>query len=405
MATPAPHWTSINVRAAAAQPTAVVVGAGAMGGWTAFSLVQQGYQVTLCDPWGPGNARASSGGETRLIRCLYGDSRVYFDLARRALTLWRRNETLLGKKFLYNTGLLIFCGMERYDYAEQARPFYQEANMTLERLAPEAVQRRFPGVNVADLNHAIYDPAAGYLLARESCAAVADYVVQHGGRYVQAPVKPGAMRGGKLRQVTLPEGTALTADVYAFAPGPWLGPLFPELLGSRLRVTRQPLFMFGTPAGAAAMLEQLPTWMNRDRANVARCYGVPGSAQRGFKIQYTQQENEPFDPTHDDRRVRTREIEKARALLAHRFPPMKDAPLLESRVCQHTDTPDRHFLMDRHPEAGNLWLLGGGSGHAFKHGPALGELAAQLIEGETTVPSLFSLARLAALPEFTQQHR
>ena len=398
-------WTTINYNYGS-KPSAVVVGAGAFGGWTALYLLREGYDVTLFDTWGPGNARASSGGETRLDRCMNGDKRVYLDLARRALTLWKENEAQFDQQLFYPTGLLIFCQMEHYDYAEQARPLYEEAQMPLEWLAPDEIARRFPLVRTDDLHHAVYDPSAGFVLAREACTQVVKQLTREGGTFQQTQVLPGDTQSEQLNGVSLADGSTITADRYVFANGPWLGEAFPELLQDKLRVTRQPVYMFGSPSqfSATSKESQLPTWMNRDLANQERHYGVPGNDYRGFKIGYAPADAKPFDPTNDHRLVQPEEVEQTRALLAYRFPFMKDAPLLESRVCQHTDTFDKHFIMDRHPDLQNTWILGGGAGHAFKHAPALGELAAQLITDQKDVPSLFSFQRFSSTNGFTRQH-
>lgn len=398
-------WGTINHNSGS-KPSAVVVGAGAFGGWTALYLLRQGYNVTLCDTWGPGNARASSGGETRLVRCMYGDKRMYFDLARRALTLWKENEAKFGRQLFYPTGLLIFCQMEHYDYAEQARPLYEEAQMPLEWLTPNEVAHRFPLVRTDDLHHAVYDPSAGFVLAREACIQVVEQVIREGGKFQQTRALPDDTQNGQLKKVRLADDSALTADYYVFAGGPWLGNVFPELLQDKLRVTRQPVFMFGSPPQYSATSDesQLPTWMNRDLANQERHYGVPGNDYRGFKIGWAPADAKSFDPTQDNRLVQPHEVEQAREFLAYRFPFMKDAPLLESRVCQHTDTFDKHFIMDRHPDLQNTWILGGGSGHAFKHAPALGELAAQLITEQKDIPPLFSFQRFSSTSDFTSKH-
>ncbi len=86
-------------------------------------------------------------------------------------------------------------------------------------------------------------------------------------------------------------------------------------------------------------------------------------------------------------------LKKVREYLGFRFPAMNNAPLLETRVCQYENTPDSHFIIDRHPEAADVWLVGGGSGHGFKHGPALGEMVAGLVMEDREADPLFRLAR------------
>ncbi|MBT34255.1 MAG: hypothetical protein CMO01_31710 [Thalassobius sp.] len=388
------------------KPVAVVAGAGVMGSWTAYFLLKAGYDVTLCDPWGAGNPHASSGGETRLIRYLYGKNEIYFNLAKRSMELWKQEQKAIGKKLFYQNGMLIFSEMPVYDYAEESKALYEANGFKLDKIPAEELKKQYPFIDTDDLNHAIYDKEAGFLLAAESCKQVASSIEQNGGAFKYASVKPGKIEGGKMKEVILPDGTKLNADVFVFANGPWLAKLFPEVLDGKLMVTRQPLFFFSPPKEFAANLKQpFPVWMNRDKANQERSYGVYDPVLDGFKFAYTQLEIREFDPEYDPRIAQQSEIEHARYLMEKRFTFMRNAPLLFSKVCQHTDTADKNFILDQHPECGNVWLMGGGSGHAFKHGPALGELATQQITTSANPIDDFSIKRLATLNSFTKNHK
>jgi glycine/D-amino acid oxidase-like deaminating enzyme len=121
-------------------------------------------------------------------------------------------------------------------------------------------------------------------------------------------------------------------------------------------------------------------------------YGIPGADWRGFKVA-DDTRGIKFDPTTGDRTVSTSGISSARKSLGKRFPAMKGAPLLESRVCQYENSPDGHYIIDRHPGAENTWIVGGGSGHGFKLGPALGEFVADRVIGKKEVDPFFALSR------------
>src|SRR3954469_3481580 len=97
---------AIVARALRPRQHVVVVGAGAFGGWTALSLLRAGARVTLLDAWGAGNARSTSGGETRIIRAVYNGEAVYTQLADRALTLWRDAESRWRRQVMFTTGAL-----------------------------------------------------------------------------------------------------------------------------------------------------------------------------------------------------------------------------------------------------------------------------------------------------------
>jgi glycine/D-amino acid oxidase-like deaminating enzyme len=111
----------------------------------------------------------------------------------------------------------------------------------------------------------------------------------------------------------------------------------------------------------------------------------------------------PLDPDTADRRASAAGERRARDFLAARFPGLADAPLTESRVCQYENSADGHFVIDRHPGLENVWLVGGGSGHGFKHGPALGEHVAALVTGRDNPRQPFLLASRPARQERTVQ--
>jgi glycine/D-amino acid oxidase-like deaminating enzyme len=366
-----------------------VIGAGAFGGWTALHLLRQGAKVTILDAWGPGNARASSGGETRIIRATYGPERVYVRMVVRALQLWREAETRWRRKLFQRTGVLWMAGND--DQFEKASlPLLREARIPFEELGPAEAGKRFPQVNFEGVKWSIHEKDAGYLRARQACALVLDGFLQEGGEYRQASVKPGTVRGKEMAGLSLSDGGQFVADRYVFACGPWLGSLFPEVIGDRVSPSRQEVFFFGTPAGDPRFLEErLPAWIDN---GPKQFYGIPGNDWRGFKMADDGRGGR-FDPTSGDRMPTPAALKAAREYLSFRFPGLKEAPLLEARVCQYENTPDTRYIVDRHPQAENVWLVGGGSGHGFKLGPAVGERVADLVLGGKPVDPFFALSR------------
>ncbi len=371
-----------------AAPHVAVVGAGAFGGWVALWLCRRGAQVTLVDAWGPGNARSSSGGETRVLRGMYGRDSLYTEWVARALDLWVEAEASWGLRLYQPTGVLWMFGGDDA-YARASLPCMAAAGLSAVEMDVAAAAARFPQVSFDGVGSVFYEERAGYLFARRACRAVAAAVAGAGGEVREAAAAPGTIRsvqagggsggGGEMSALPLADGGSLGADVYVFACGPWLGGLFPDVLGTRLSVTRQEIFYFGTPPGSGARFGEaaLPVWMDLGERVF---YGIPGNEARGFKVA-DDSRGDVFDPTRGERVPSAADLDRARRHLARRFPGMAGAPLLESRVCQYESTPDAQLLVDRHPEAGNVWLVGGGSGHGFKLGPALGEYAAGLILG------------------------
>jgi len=372
------------------QPHVAVIGAGAFGGWTALYLRRQGARVTLLDAWGPGNARASSGGETRVIRATYGPREVYTRMAARALDLWKEHDRRWRTQLYRGIGVLWLVETDDA-YERAALPILRDAKVAVDELTGAEVARRFPQIAGDGIRWAIFERDGGYLLARRACAAVLDGFRAEGGEYRQLAVQqPPAPRGGELTAVPLSDGTTLTADRFVFACGPWLGALFPDVIGERVRPTRQEVFFFGTPAGDRRYTEDaMPVWAHHGARFM---YGIPGNEWRGFKVA-DDTRGPVFDPTHGDRVATPEGVRTVRAYVGERFPGLKDAPLLEARVCQYENSPDEHLIIDRHPAAANAWLVGGGSGHGFKHGPAVGELVARLVLTGEAPDAQFRLSR------------
>jgi len=173
-----------------------------------------------------------------------------------------------------------------------------------------------------------------------------------------------------------------------FACGPWLPKVFPDLLGERIFPTRQEVFYFGPPAGDDRFrAPAMPVWVDFSE----EIYGLPDFEGRGFKVSLDRH-GLAIDPDTGSRVFTPETLAAVRGFVGRRFPALKDAPLVLSEVCQYENTSNGDFLIDRHPERENVWLVGGGSGHGFKHGPALGEyVTARIVEGGK-VEDRFSLA-------------
>jgi len=181
--------------------------------------------------------------------------------------------------------------------------------------------------------------------------------------------------------------------VFVFACGAWLPKIFPDLLAKRIAPTRQEAFFFGTPPGDARFSPPaMPVWI--DFSDPRGPYGFPDLENRGVKIALDQH-GPPIDPDTADRVPSADALAAARDCLGQRLPALRHAPLVEARVCQYENTSNGDFLIDRHPDFANVWLVGGGSGHGFKHGPAVGEYAAAHILQGGPVDPRYSLASKA----------
>ena len=370
----------------------LVVGAGAFGGWTALSLLRAGARVTLVDAWGPGHLRSSSGGESRIIRGTYGPNQPYSKMTTRAMQLWTEHEERWQTRLLHRTGVLWLVTAQDDSFERSSLPCLREAGISYQELSVAELHRRWPQISLHDVRWGIYEPDGGFLRAQLACQAVLKAFLAEGGEYRQAHILADDLEAGTLDGVTLRGGSKLKADYYVFACGPWLGKLFPESIGDRIHVTKQDVFFFGTPAGDDSFSEKnLPVWADHSNRFL---YGMPASEGCGFKIA-DDTRGPAFDPTSGERTVSPEQLKVIREYLAFRFPGMKGAPLIETRVCQYANTPDHHFIIDRHPRAQNVWLVGGGSGHGFKHGPAVGEIVAELALEDKAPDPWFRISRFA----------
>ncbi|MDA0195939.1 MAG: FAD-dependent oxidoreductase [Bacteroidetes bacterium] len=366
----------------------VVVGAGAFGGWASLFLQRAGYRVTLIDQWGAGNSHSSSGGETRLIRCIYGLNKFYTSLANRSYDLWQENEKIFGQQYLFTTGCLWLIDQNSDDLIEKALPVISGQGLEYVRYEPNEAYELYPLLNVDNLSHVILEKKTGYLLARESCEAVKNQFIVEGGNYIQGAVSIEKIKG-ELNEISLDGGRSVSGDCFVFACGPWLKEMFGDVLESKLKITRQEVFYFGLPTNNSGTFESFPSWIYHSPPDFY--YGIPSGVRRGFKIAFDRRGEEIDSPSTLNRTATKNEVERARQYIGKRFNGLHGMPLIESRVCQYSDTSDGNFIFDRHPAGSNVWLLGGGSGHGFKHGPALGELLTNVFTGKVPVVEMLKI--------------
>ena len=379
----------------------IVIGAGVFGSWTAKKLQEAGKRVLLVDAWGPAHARASSGGESRMTRGAYGADAVYTRMALDSLVDWRAlsdQSARSGLPIFHQTGVLFFFPRVE-PFLEETMAAHRRLQLPTELLDTGAMRRRFPQFDFSDIAAGLFEPGFGALMARRGVLTLTDQFVRAGGDYQQARIAPPDDAGRSLAHIVTNGGERLQAEQFVFACGPWLGQIFPSLLGSRIFPTRQEIFFFAPPPGDAQFGEhRMPGWADFNGGDMY--YGFPDLEGRGFKIAHDAH-GPAIDPDVGDRTPSPEALADVRAFMARRFPLMADRPLSESRVCQYENSSSGDFLIDRHPTLENVFLVGGGSGHGFKHGPAVGRYAADLVMDRLQTPEpRFSLATKAEV-----QHR
>ncbi len=364
-----------------------VIGAGVFGAWTAYHLQQSGQSVVLLDAYGAANSRASSGGESRIIRMGYGADEIYTRWALRSLALWQDFFRDTGEPLFQRTGVLwIAHAADAYSLATLAT--LDRAGVRFEKLAPDEIERRFPQIAIDQGMWGIFEPESGVLMARRAVQLIVHETLRRGASYLpEAVAAPDGT--GRLDSLRTQSGLQVAAANFVFACGPWLPKIFPALLRDLIQPTRQEVYFFGVPSGDQRFSPPaMPAWVDFKEL----VYGIPDLEGRGFKIAIDRH-GPPFDPDTGERLVTTAGLTSVREHLARRLPALRDAPVVETRVCQYENTPNGDFIIDRHPDFDNVWLVGGGSGHGFKHGPALGAYAANMItqRGGSDVEPRFTL--------------
>jgi sarcosine oxidase len=348
-----------------------VVGAGSFGSWTALELARRGHKVVLADAHGPANSRASSGGETRIIRMSYGAAGHYSEMSLRSLEAWKKTP------FFLQTGAL-FTARSGNAHWEASRQTLKRLKIPARQLSESALRKHYPQIRFEPGSEGLLEPESGALMARQAVQFVARQAIDAGVKYLQMPVTPETA------------SDLVRAQVWIYACGPWLPKMFPDLLGKRIWPTRQDVFFFGVPRGDSRFSAlHMPAWVDFG----AEIYSLPDIENRGLKVAYDAH-GPAFDPETGQRVVSQASIRRMQSLVARVFPALADAPVVETRVCQYENTSNGDFLIDW--IAPGIIAVGGGSGHGFKHGPAVAAYAADLAEGRgNSIPPQFSYASKA----------
>lgn len=365
----------------------VIAGAGVFGAWTALHLARRGARVLLADMHGPANSRASSGGETRIIRMGYGAEELYTCWAQASLVQWKALFAETGHPLFVETGVLWLAGANDARLLA-TRDILLRCEIPFETLNHAELAARYGQFCFDGVTRGLFEPHSGVLLARRAVAATVAAAGSRGAEYRELRIRGVHPLAQKAEYAETQDGGRISAGQFVFACGAWLGQVFPEVLGSRIFPTRQEVFFFGAPAGSREFsAPAMPTWLFQDD----EMYGMPDIEGRGVKVAFDHH-GQPVDPETQTRAASAAGMQQAKEYMARRFPALRDAPLVESRVCQYENTSSGDFLVDHHPEMTNVWFAGGGSGHGFKHGPALGEYLAARLAGEGRAEPRFSLS-------------
>jgi glycine/D-amino acid oxidase-like deaminating enzyme len=275
-------------------------------------------------------------------------------------------------------------------YTTTTRRTLEQSGYPCEVWDRQTLMRRFPDIDVDGIATALFEPDCGLVMARRAVHRLAAQLERRGVPLVHARISAPAHGLGEYVEST--DGARLAGDHFVFACGAWLPQLFPGLLDGLIRPTRQVVTYFGAPAGDDRVRSaRWPAWIDFP----AGIYGTPDIDGRGVKVG-VDEHGPPIDPDTADRLADLASVEKARAWLRRRVPRLAGAPVVETRVCQYENTSTGDFLIDRHPAQANVWIAGGGSGHGFKHGPAVGEIVAAMVMTGVAPHQRFALSHKTA---------
>ncbi|KAG2452717.1 hypothetical protein HYH02_002949 [Chlamydomonas schloesseri] len=390
------------VHAHAKHYDAVVVGLGAFGSSTLYHLAKAGLKVLGIERHSPiGHGLGSSHGASRIIRLAYFEGLQYGPLLKRSLQLfhdlqaeavargWASEEPLFLRTGMLDVGAVF----------ERSLQSARVHNLQHEVLTGAELNKRFPGYRVPEHWQALLQPDGGVLaperivqthvrLAQELGADVAvDEAVTCW--QVEGDGSPGA--GVSLRLAAGGGGGGggserhVSAGAVVMAPGPWISQLVPELADLCVP-ERQVVGWFEIEPSSRQHFapERFPVFVIEESPGGAAYYGFPEHGDLpGFKIGlYRHLREELRTPAAVDgvRRDAGAADEAAlRAGAAAYFPGAGSGRLLHSSACYFTNTPDGHFLVDRHPRHPQVILCSACSGHGFKMSSGIGQLMARMV--------------------------
>ena len=349
-----------------------------MGSATLFHLARRGLRVLGLERYDLLHEYGSSHGLTRIIRLAYWEHPGYVALLRRSYQLWRELERLSGERLLHITGSIdggpangpVFTGALRSS---------EQHGLPHEVMDGAELNRRFPGYRFPSDIQCLYQPEGGFLLPERCNLAHVNAALAAGAqvRY-REPVVAWGVNEGHCWVRTSRE--RYEAGRLVIAAGPWASKLVPEL--ADLAVPERQVLAWLQPIRPERFTPDVfPVFYAE--LEEGRYYGFPSFLVPGFKFGRYHHRGEQVDPDHMNREPDVEDERLLRAF-AERYFPDAAGPTLMLKTCLFTNSPDEHFILDRHPKNPEVMLAAGFSGHGYKFCSVVGEIMADLAEkGET----------------------
>lgn len=354
---------------------AIVLGIGGMGSAALFELSRRGRRVLGLEQFAPGHDRGSSHGHTRVIRQAYYEHPAYVPLARRAYERWYELEQITGRHLFTECGCLNF-GMPGSELVAGVRSSAAEHLLPVEELTGSEIEKRWPAFRVPADYRGVYEHRAGFLYVEECVTAHAEAAAAHGAEIrTDEPVEEWKAVGDGV-EVRTGKGTYRAARLIVTA-GAWATRLLTDI-GVPLAVMRQVLHWFAPTDPALFRRDRFPVYISE--TPLGHYYGLPAIDPRGHKAARHYGAPELATPDAVNWSTGPDDADPVRGFLRAHLPGA-DGPPTFAQVCMYTLSPDRHFVIDRHPMYPQVAVAAGFSGHGFKFASAVGEVLADLSDG------------------------
>ncbi|MCY4147031.1 MAG: N-methyl-L-tryptophan oxidase [Chloroflexi bacterium] len=375
---------------------AIVIGAGAMGSAAAYYLSRRGQRVLLLEQFALDHQRGSSYGFSRIIRYSY-DKPDYVDLAKDTYPLWFALEDELGEQLVMKTGGIDF-GPKDDPTLQATIAAARESRLAHELLAPAEAQEQFPQFRFADNFAALYQPDSGFVRASRAVRGHVQLARANGAELLDHAAVTAIRIGSDSVEVASSRGD-FSAGRLVVTAGAWAKSLLAQTgIDLPLRVLRCQLNFLAPADLPLHSAENCPVYIAHFRARDGEgIYGIPAHAGSGFKVAF-HGGAAVAHPSEIDYATRVADVENLRPFLRAHIPGVAAAPVQSSRVCLYTQTPDEHFIIDKHPNHAHVVIGAGFSGHGFKFSTTIGKMLSELaLDGRTPhTDSLFKLTRFIA---------
>ena len=359
----------------------IVLGVGAMGSAALYHLARRGVSVCGVERHKIGHDFGSSHGHVRVIRQAYFEHPDYVPLLRRAYRLWESLEEQCSETLFVKSGMAVFGGPDSEAIAG-LDACYAEHDLPHERMPAPALCERFPQFHIPRGHVGYWDPIAGYLYVEKCVEQHARLAVENGAEMLTATEVVDWRADTKGVTVVTNDGE-LFAHHLVLAAGAWSGPALASA-GVKLNVTRQIQFWYDSPSLAQFEAPRFPIFFVENERGPF--YGFPSIDGMGLKVAQHSDGPPVANPSSLTRDLQPGDEGPVRQFLSETFPDLKP-DLLRHAPCMYSNTPDKHFVIDSHPEFSNVSIAAGFSGHGFKFASVVGEILADLaMTGRTEHP-------------------